>query len=97
MSLPIAGEIHTRLRHHRQPSNPVHLFSVRQPAASDIQIDGPGSHGMRGQAASRTCPSNSGGKNWEPTAYNPELNLLYIPSVEGCNVIETVEQKDMAG
>jgi alcohol dehydrogenase (cytochrome c) len=38
---------------------------------SDIQIYAPGSHGMRGQPASRTCPSNSGGKNWEPTAYNP--------------------------
>ena len=50
---------------------------------SDIQIYTPGSHGMRGQAAGRTCPTNSGGKNWEPTAYNPELGLLYIPSIEG--------------
>ena len=24
----------------------------------------------------------------------PELNLLYIPSIEGCNTVETVEQKD---
>jgi alcohol dehydrogenase (cytochrome c) len=63
---------------------------------ADIQIYAPGSHGMRGQAASRTCPSNSGGKNWEPTAYNPELGLLYIPSIEGCNVIQTVEQRDFA-
>ncbi len=42
------------------------------------------------------CPTNSGGKNWEPSAYNPELHLLYVPSTEGCNVIETVEQKDFA-
>ena len=63
---------------------------------SDIQIYSPGSHGMRGQPAGRTCPTNSGGKNWEPTAYNPELGLLYIPSIEGCNFIETVEQKDFA-
>jgi alcohol dehydrogenase (cytochrome c) len=60
----------------------------------DVQIYAPGSHGMRGQGPSHTCPSNGGGKNWEPTAYNPELNLLYIPSIEGCNVIETVQQKD---
>jgi alcohol dehydrogenase (cytochrome c) len=60
----------------------------------DVQIYAPGSHGLRGSGPSRTCPSNSGGKNWEPSAYNPELHLLYIPSVEGCNVIETVEQKD---
>jgi len=41
------------------------------------------------------CPSHFGGKNWQPTAYNPDLKLLYIPSVEGCNQVETVEQKDM--
>ena len=40
------------------------------------------------------CPSHFGGKNWQPGAYNPELNLLYIPSIEGCNSVETVEQKD---
>src|SRR5262249_50209028 len=40
------------------------------------------------------CPAVSGGKNWEPAAYNPELNLICIPSAEGCNQIETVEQKD---
>jgi alcohol dehydrogenase (cytochrome c) len=61
---------------------------------SDIQIYAPGSHGMRGQGPSHTCPSNGGGKNWEPSAYNPELGLLYIPAREGCNVIETIEQKD---
>jgi len=61
---------------------------------SDIQIYAPGSHGMRGQPSTRTCPANTGGKNWEPSAYNPELGLLFIPSIEGCNTLETVEQKD---
>jgi alcohol dehydrogenase (cytochrome c) len=42
------------------------------------------------------CPSHFGGKNWEPTAYNPNLNLIYIPSIEGCDGIETVQQKDFA-
>ena len=62
---------------------------------SDIQMYGAGSHGMRGLPSVRTCPSNVGGKNWEPSAYNPELGLLFIPSIEGCNTIETLEQKDM--
>jgi alcohol dehydrogenase (cytochrome c) len=63
----------------------------------DVQIYNPGSHGTRAQPAGlRLCPSNSGGKNWEPSAYNPELKLLYVPSIEGCNYIETVEQKDFA-
>jgi alcohol dehydrogenase (cytochrome c) len=63
--------------------------------AKDVQEYAPGSHGTRAKPKSeRLCPSHFGGKNWEPSAYNPELNLLYIPSIEGCNYIETVEQKD---
>jgi alcohol dehydrogenase (cytochrome c) len=63
--------------------------------STDIQVYAAGSHGMRGQPSARTCPSNVGGKNWEPSAYNPELGLMFIPSIEGCNTIETLEQKDM--
>jgi alcohol dehydrogenase (cytochrome c) len=63
----------------------------------DLQIYNPGSHGTRARpTGQRLCPSNSGGKNWEPSAYNPELKLLYVPSIEGCNFIETVEQKDFS-
>jgi alcohol dehydrogenase (cytochrome c) len=62
----------------------------------DVQTYVEGTHGTRAKPLSeRTCPAIFGGKNWEPSAYNPELGLLYIPSIEGCNVIETVEQKDM--
>jgi alcohol dehydrogenase (cytochrome c) len=62
---------------------------------SDVQEYTPGSHGSRARPQSnRLCPSHFGGKNWEPSAYNPELNLLYVPSAEGCNHVETVEQKD---
>jgi alcohol dehydrogenase (cytochrome c) len=62
----------------------------------DVQVYAPGSHGSRAKPqGERLCPSHFGGKNWEPSAYNPQLNLLYIPSIEGCNQIVTVEQKDM--
>jgi alcohol dehydrogenase (cytochrome c) len=37
------------------------------------------------------CPGNMGGKNWPPTAYNPELHLWYIPVIESCNKV-TVEE-----
>ncbi|HEX6010626.1 MAG TPA: PQQ-binding-like beta-propeller repeat protein [Geminicoccaceae bacterium] len=33
------------------------------------------------------CPGNMGGKNWPPTAYNPDLGLWYIPVIESCNQI----------
>src|SRR5229473_872430 len=62
---------------------------------TDVQEYAPGSHGTRAKPkGERLCPSHFGGKNWQPSAYNPELKLLYIPSIEGCNYIETVEQKD---
>jgi alcohol dehydrogenase (cytochrome c) len=64
--------------------------------SKDLQAYNPRSHGNRAQPLSnKLCPSHFGGKNWEPSAYNPELGLLYIPSIEGCNYVETVEQKDM--
>jgi alcohol dehydrogenase (cytochrome c) len=63
---------------------------------ADVQIYAERTHGTRAKPMSeKLCPTNNGGKNWEPSAYNPELGLLYIPSIEGCNYIELVEQKDM--
>jgi alcohol dehydrogenase (cytochrome c) len=59
----------------------------------DVQVYTPGSHGLRGQGPGKTCASHSGGKNWPPSAYNPELNLLYLPTIEGCDTITTAEQK----
>jgi alcohol dehydrogenase (cytochrome c) len=64
--------------------------------ASNVQFYVKDSHGTRARPLSnRLCPSIMGGKNWEPSAYNPEFRLLYVPSIEGCNDIWTVEQKDM--
>jgi alcohol dehydrogenase (cytochrome c) len=62
---------------------------------ADVQVYTEGTHGSRVRPkGDKLCPAHAGGKNWEPSAYNPELGLLYIPSIEGCNYIETVEQKD---
>jgi alcohol dehydrogenase (cytochrome c) len=69
---------------------------VNYDPSKDLQTYTPRSHGNRAQPlGNKLCPSHFGGKNWEPSAYNPELGLLYIPSIEGCNYVETVEQKDM--
>ena len=32
----------------------------------------------------RVCPGVEGGKNWPPSAYNPNTNYLYVPSLELC-------------
>jgi alcohol dehydrogenase (cytochrome c) len=70
---------------------------VNYDPAGGMQIYNENSHGTRAKPkAAKLCPAVSGGKNWQPSAYNPELGLMYIPAIEGCNYIETVEQKDMA-
>ena len=64
--------------------------------AGNVQTYNVGSHGTRANPLSnRLCPSIQGGKNWEPSAYNPQTGLLYVPSIEGCAKARTVEQKDM--
>jgi alcohol dehydrogenase (cytochrome c) len=61
----------------------------------DVQEYTPRSHGSRANPDSNPlCPAHTGGKNWEPGAYNPELGLLYIPGIEGCNQVFTEAQKD---
>ena len=61
----------------------------------DVQGYTPGSTPSRAYEESNLlCPSHFGGKNWEPGAYNPELNLLYVPSREGCNYVFNDVQKD---
>jgi alcohol dehydrogenase (cytochrome c) len=44
----------------------------------------------RDKGSTLICPGSMGGKNWPPTAYNPDLKLLYIPVIESCNLIKTV-------
>jgi alcohol dehydrogenase (cytochrome c) len=69
---------------------------VNYDPAGGMQIYSENSHGTRAKPkGAQLCPAVSGGKNWQPSAYNPELGLLYVPSIEGCNYIETVEQKDL--
>jgi alcohol dehydrogenase (cytochrome c) len=64
---------------------------------ADVQIYAVGSHGTRANPHSASlCPAHTGGKNWEPSAYNPQLGILYVPSIEGCDFIDTVQQKDFA-
>jgi alcohol dehydrogenase (cytochrome c) len=61
---------------------------------ADVQVYAAGTHGMRGEPMATICPSHFGAKNWEPSAYNPNLKMLYIPSIEGCDGLQTVAQKD---
>ena len=58
-------------------------------AGADLQRRGHAE--PRATRSTDICPGNMGGKNWPPTAYNPDLKLWYIPVIESCNRI-TVEE-----
>jgi alcohol dehydrogenase (cytochrome c) len=60
----------------------------------DIQAYAVGSTATRARPLGTRCPATAGGKNWEPAAYNPELNLLYIPTSEGCSEVRNIPQTD---
>ena len=63
----------------------------------DVQDYVMGSHGTRAKPLSNVkCPTTTGGKNWEPAAFNPDLNLMYLPTAEGCNMLEMQIQADFA-
>ena len=34
------------------------------------------------------CPSPLGGKDFEPAAYSPKMQLFYVPAINFCNNIE---------
>jgi alcohol dehydrogenase (cytochrome c) len=60
-------------------------------ASKDVQGYAVAPH--RGEAYTDFCPGNMGGKNWPPTAYNPELKLWYIPVIESCNRVTIAPEK----
>jgi alcohol dehydrogenase (cytochrome c) len=60
----------------------------------DVQTYVEGTTATRAKPIGTRCPAVAGGKNWEPGAYNPVLNRIYIPSSEGCNQIEGLAQTD---
>jgi alcohol dehydrogenase (cytochrome c) len=52
-----------------------------------VQTYNPEATPSREKKVTDICPGNMGGKNWPPTAYNPDLHLWYIPVIESCNRI----------
>jgi alcohol dehydrogenase (cytochrome c) len=49
---------------------------------------------QRGNQGGTVCPIHTGGKNWEPSAYDPVRKTAYILGGEGCNQrITAVQEK----
>jgi lanthanide-dependent methanol dehydrogenase len=50
-----------------------------------------------GKVVREICPSASGGKDWQPSAFSPRTGLLYIPHNNLCQDEEGVEANYIAG
>jgi alcohol dehydrogenase (cytochrome c) len=59
----------------------------------DVQHYNPATTPSRTNKIADFCPGNMGGKNWPPTAYNPDLKLWYIPVIESCNRVTVAPEK----
>lgn len=57
----------------------------------DVQVYVASVTPSRENKVTMVCPGNMGGKNWPPTAYNPDLGTWYIPVIESCNRITVQE------
>ena len=58
-----------------------------------VQTYAAGTAPTRDEPVGVSCPGNMGGKNWPPTAYNPDQRLWYIPVIESCNTMTNEEMK----
>ena len=56
-------------------------------AKKQVQVYNPEATPVRSREITDICPGNMGGKNWPPTAYNPQLKTWYVPVIESCNRI----------
>ena len=60
---------------------------------SDVQRYVASTNASRAKPEGLSCPGNMGGKNWPPTAYDPERNTYYIPVIESCALHVNVPQE----
>jgi PQQ-dependent dehydrogenase (methanol/ethanol family) len=53
-------------------------------AAEGMPIRDPAKETHEGKTATDICPSTTGGKDEEPSAYSPRTGLVYVPAVNVC-------------
>ena len=50
-----------------------------------------------GKVVRNICPASPGAKDWQPTAWSPRTQLLYVPHQNLCMDVESVEANYIAG
>ena len=54
-------------------------------------------HPALGKTIENVCPASPGAKDWQPTAWSPRTNLLYVPHQHLCMNFKTAEVGYIAG
>src|SRR6185369_11806211 len=57
----------------------------------------PGKHQRTGTVVRDICPAAPGGKDWQPSAYSPRTQLLYLPHQNLCQDQEAMQTGYIAG
>jgi PQQ-dependent dehydrogenase (methanol/ethanol family) len=60
-------------------------------------IDNPDKHPQLGKVVRDICPAAPGAKDWNPSAYSPRTGLLYVPHLNLCMSLESLEANYIAG
>jgi PQQ-dependent dehydrogenase (methanol/ethanol family) len=65
--------------------------------ATGKPVENPEKRTREGEVTRDICPSSTGAKEFEPTAFSPRTGLLYIPSMHLCMDYEGMEANYIAG
>jgi PQQ-dependent dehydrogenase (methanol/ethanol family) len=78
------------------PFVPVNTSDGVDPATGALRYN-PEKEPRPGRTVHDVCPSSSGGKDWQPSAWSPRTHLLYIPHNNLCQDADTYEVSYISG
>jgi alcohol dehydrogenase (cytochrome c) len=52
---------------------------------------------LTSQQSTRFCPGSQGGTEWNGPAYDPTLNLIFVPAVDWCTSVKTATPETLKG
>lgn len=79
-----------------EPFQPINWASAYDIKAG-VPLVNPEKMTRQGSVVRNICPSSTGGKEWNPSAFSPRTALLYIPAHNTCMDYEATEASFIAG
>lgn len=76
-----------------EQTNWAHRYDVK----TGLPQEDPAKRTRFGQVVTNICPSSTGAKEWNPSAFSPRTGLIYIPAHNTCMDYEATEANYIAG